>query len=166
MNDYMIMAAAAALVGIYALLCMRISAAIQPMRIRFIERVNSMQADENTSEKLKAELSTLADNLFKTRIAWLIVLTYPFAVFLAFFPRKMNESRSSQTANSAASTAMGLGIFCAVANSPIALLIFTIELALLLVLFIPLGKVSRAMLDVLFSSTSLLISNQHGRLKA
>lgn len=166
MNDYMIMVAAAASVGIYALLRMRLSAAIQPMRIRFIERVNAMQVDGNTSEKLKEELNTLADNLFKTRIAWLIVLTYPVAVFWAFFPGKTNESQNSQTANSAASTAMGLGIFCAVANSPIALLIFIIELALLLMLFIPLGKVSRAMLDVLFSSTSVLIGNQHGRLKA
>jgi len=124
---------------LYSLASVRFSKAVQPLRMKVIDDIESLCRDDNIPEEVKDDLRNLCDSLFSKLNGWLIVTLFPYAVVKSWFrgskPSVMQEM--SRRDRSKVTQTIGTGMFCVIAISPLCTVIFGIEFIVSLILAAP-----------------------------
>ena len=150
-NELMFLALALVAMCGYAYFAFQLSRVVQPLRLKVAENIEELIADESIPLAVRADLDRLGGSLLSTRLAWLFVLTYPLGVFHALKGGDKRAVRiSSHSKHNEIARTFSEGLLCTVATSPLCTLIFAFEAALLMLLWIPLGRSARRALHLVF----------------
>ena len=133
---------------LYLIIKNRLNAYLHPLRMRLAELGAERLADHSISDRDRSRIEFQLDNAYNGRIAWALVLLFPF-----FAARSLVESfigvERSEASGSDDTAIMLLATMSVFATSPIALALFMIELLVFAVLFVPLGRSLRSMAGTL-----------------
>lgn len=138
---------AAIIILAYSFISIRLSKAVQPMRMRVIEDINALCLDPHVPDDIKADLENLSDNLFSKLNGWLIVSLFPVVMLKSMLG--INRGRVTLDLTGKLRTkvtqTIGMGMFCMIATSPLCTVIFAIEFILSLIISAPWGCVRSLM---------------------
>lgn len=164
MPDWAYIALATVIFLAYGLIKVRLTQIFQPLRMKIAEDIEDLIADETIPDRVRDDLDMLGKRLFSTGSGWLFILTFPLGVYYALKGTEQGDTQrmaGGHPRRKDVSQAFALGIFCMIATSPIAVLIFAFEFLLLIVLFVPLGRGARQTLRVIFDMQSKHPPNDH-----
>lgn len=140
-------------VAAYAVLCNRLSAMVQPLRLRWVEEAEELLAGHDISGSMRSEIEAQLKNLLRTRAAWeLALVILPTAIFVTAVG--LAKSRKAKSNIDAPSGKVGetytwllrTSIALRLANSPAASVVFLSMLAVAILFFIPAARLVRSLM--------------------
>jgi hypothetical protein len=133
----------------YSLVADRISRSAQPLRVRVVDSIESLSTDVTLPESVRTDLLHLTDHLFSSKSSWLVVLLLPFALVASFtFDRDRSPDYADHPRRAEIQQTIGLGIFCMVANSPLCVVLFALEVIISMIFIAPRGMLMRVLHSV------------------
>jgi hypothetical protein len=163
MSSIQLLLAATAVFAIYAFLTSRVYSLFQPMRCELADEGEALIADESIPEDIRLDVESVLDRAFSNGAAWLIVVLFPYAAVLALFSGPASQSALDSLPVKVRGKIMAVmrkGLFCVLSNSPLAFLIFVLEVLLLACLYVPVGIGARRAIHFL-SGASRNDHNHH-----
>lgn len=157
-SDLTILGSALCILLGYSFLSLRLSRTFQPLRLEVVGSIEGIMADETVPADIRDDLDRLGDKLLSASAAWLLVLAYPVGVYYAIRAGRNDKSIRNHPRFNEISRTYTKGIIGMMATSPLCFFLFFVELALLMMFFVPLGRSARKALHVV-----LHLMNGNGR---
>ncbi|MDO8422316.1 MAG: hypothetical protein Q7S99_09145 [Parvibaculum sp.] len=149
MTDFHLIIAAGVIASAYIVLCNRLTAYVHPIRMRLADQGRDL-LDSGVLAGHDEELVEAAlDRAYSTWGAWAHVILMPFAAVVVTFEMLLRRPDSlDQYPKDVRDRISKFGIFSTIsvmANSPLAAALLILELAILAIFFVPLGRLAHAM---------------------
>jgi hypothetical protein len=133
----------------YAVACNRLSAAVQPLRLRMAELGETLLQASDIPEEVRRKVDVLMDSVYDTSAAWIRVVILPaLAVWFlwgAITGRWPEEPDIPPRLRDDFREFVGLAGPLPLFNSPLALALFLMQLAVLVMLFVPASYLLRGL---------------------
>lgn len=126
----------------------RMNAYVHPLRMRLADLGAARLADEKLSDRMRSRIEFQLDNAYNGRIAWGLVILMPYAAVRSLIESFVGKEKAER-GDSDYSAIMLLSTISVFATSPIAAVLFLIEMLVLGLLFVPLGAALRTMENTL-----------------
>lgn len=128
-EGYVLIVSTALILG-YIYIGVRLRQFVQPLRLEVAQVGEELLADPKTPDRVKRELRTIMNHSFSVRLAVLIVVLFPL-LWLTNWKRDSGSHPLDRLDSEDRMEAVGVyrkGIICIVANTPITMLLFLIEM--------------------------------------
>lgn len=162
MTEYQALLAAAVTVTFYALLCNRVTRLVHSLRMQMAEMGEELLNTERLPGHIETHIEASLDNAYCTFCAWVAVFALPFAAIAVVVDRvKKRPDPFADVPHDLRAKVDQFAMFSFIstlANSPLAALLFAAQFIVLLVLWIPAGRLARE----LFSLRDVLANLIHG----
>lgn len=164
MTEYQVLLAAALTVTFYAVLCNRVTRLVHSLRMRMAEKGEELLNTERLPDHMVIHIETSMNNAYCTFCAWAVVFALPFAAVAVVLDKV--KGRPDPFSDVPADLREGVDQFAmlsfvsTLANSPLAALLFAMEFVVLLVLWIPAGRLARELFSVRDVLANLIHSNK------
>ncbi len=127
---------AALIVLAYSIVSVRFSKAVQPLRLRVVDDIQSLCRESGVPDDVKDDLRVLSENLFSKANGWLIVVLFPFVMITSALRsnRVLKNPQLTGKLRSRVTQTFGMGLFCMIATSPLCTVIFAVEFIVSLII--------------------------------
>ncbi|WP_425417318.1 hypothetical protein [Oricola indica] len=141
-NEYTIILYAGGALIAYLYLCNRVAALVQPARLEVAIFGEQLLKRDDLRPIDRANIGFLMDHVYSRRLAWLLAAAVvPAVIFISW--RRIFD-RSNGGIPTGAKLRIGrftrLAIISVLASSPFAALLFSIQFAIMLLLYLPVGR--------------------------
>lgn len=152
MTEYQALLAAAVTVLFYAVLCNRVTRLVHSIRMQMAEKGEELLNTERLPAHMVTHIEVSMDNAYCTFCAWVAVFAVPIAavavIFDEFKGRPDPFSDVPVDLRADVDQFAFLSFVSTFANSPLAAILFAMQFGVLLVLWIPAGRLARELFSL------------------
>jgi|HubBroStandDraft_2_1064218.scaffolds.fasta_scaffold17310_3 hypothetical protein len=166
MTDSMVLALGLLVIGFYLIISNRLIALLHPLKMEFVARGEQLLNEPDLPADIAVDVKHSLDVAYSTSRAWLFVCLTPIAMVVAIYHQIVGRTDKSldhvpvRLRNSVRIFG-GVSVLLTIANSPLALCLFFIQIFAYAVLFLPVGTAVRELMRigtvVEYSSPSALL---------